>query len=162
MIESATKKIVVAIIAVSALAVGGVATAKFNKNGNDKMISRVSEKLDLNDQQEQQLANILKETREYRQKIYDQTRDEVRATLSKDSLSKEDALGLLKMHQQRHDDMQEYMAEKLSDFHAVLTKEQRQKATDVLLSFVSRGHMGHHGKHGKHGDHGNKWNHEEH
>lgn len=106
-----------------------------------RKIDRIAEKLDLNETQKEKLQVVQESLQEVRQALSQarvQTFDEVLDLVSSETLDQDRVQQIVKRHQSIVDDFTPKVAAKIADFHAVLTPEQKSKATEFLKKWKGR------------------------
>jgi len=112
------------------LATGAFAFAGSDDNKSKRqarMIEKISKELSLNDAQKSKLLAITEEVKTHRQEQRKLTKENMRDLLAQEKISKEEALQIIDTRKALRAKMQEFMAEKLVEFHAVLDSSQKQK-----------------------------------
>ena len=150
-------KILITTVVVASLATGAaIAYGKSDRHG-DHMIDHIAEHLDLDNTQEAALTEMMDDLHNYRDDLRDSAREQIRAAVMQASLSQEDALKLIELRQQNHQQANNFLASKIAAFHAILNAEQREKAADMMVANISR-----HGAHHRGWRHGGKHDHDKH
>lgn len=127
-----------------AIAVAGVAGIAIAGSGHshskhsERFVEHVAEKLSLNSSQEDQLKMILQKTKDKKQQLRGDAQLQIREIVLRDEISKEDALKILRLRKEKRDDMREFLAEQLVEFHAQLDSEQREKFAQAAPKILSK------------------------
>ncbi len=133
-------------------AVCGIVSAK-KKFGDDPegfIFGRLTENLNLTDNQKAQLDKIkgeIKEKMESKKSDRDGIMDEFANEFKKDNLDKNQLLELSKKKDQNAGEMKEFIMDKIVEFHNMLTPEQRTKAVENMKEMKDKFHdkFGHRG-----------------
>jgi len=102
---------------------------------------RITKELDLNDTQKTKLQTIKDEILARHKASKTQRAalmQEAIALVRGDTLDKAKVADLKKRHTQLHTAREDFFIEKITEFHKVLTPEQRNKAADLMQKFSSR------------------------
>lgn len=115
----------------------------------EKIASKISKHLDLNDKQKIELERIKKEIIEKKKSLHSNNshtsaHKEVIAMVKSDKMDLAKLKATMSTAQSQRKEMREFMLEKLVEFHAILTPEQRIKLADKMETFSKR--MGKHYK----------------
>jgi len=100
----------------------------------DKKISHVADKLDLTEPQEKQLLAIKDEVKAMHQKHRqgNNWHEGLIAEIKKDKIDPKTIEQMAQAHQSHRQEMMTLLAQRLSDFHATLSKEQKEKLIQLL------------------------------
>jgi periplasmic protein CpxP/Spy len=134
-----------------ALAMLGVATLSISachryrtpEERADKMVSKVSKELDLNEQQKAKLVAVKDAflvARAQGRTEHDAMFDEALAMIGRERFDQAKALQLLERHQAVQRKGAPDVLARVADFHASLSSEQRAKAVEQLKRFRDRMH----------------------
>lgn len=102
---------------------------------------RISDKLDLNETQEKELNRIRDEVVakfKAQKPVHLQVSSDFIALVKSDSMDKAKLNDLKNKHGKLSDEMDNFLAEKIIEFHKVLNPEQRMKAAEYLQKFHNR------------------------
>ena len=131
---------------VTLLLIGGVYTFKkmhhwHHGMHNGKMLTwmaeKASKKLDLNDEQKERLDALVNKYQPLFQEIHDKHRkagETLIAEFKKENFSRE----AFELNKAQKPDMHDLVFDFLTEFHAILTPEQRQKASDHIAKHMER------------------------
>jgi len=157
MIKTKKAKIIlsVCIIFFAFLTVSGIAVGrhfhKFHDGPGAFLIDRISEKLDLTSSQKTQVEKIkteIKEKFESRKSDRGNMFEDFANEFRKDNLDKNALKELQSKKEQNKKEMEDFMMDKIIEFHNILTPEQRNKAMDAMKEMGNKFHRGM----DKHGD----------
>lgn len=95
-------------------------------------VERLSDALDLNDDQREQTRVIMNSIREFHRGHRESARLEIAAIFTQDALSPQEAQDLLNMRERRREEGRAFMGAKLSEFHGILTPAQREQAVALM------------------------------
>ena len=101
----------------------------------------IAEVLDLNEPQKEKLQEVhesMKEARQAFAQVRLQTLDEVLELVSSETLDQNRVQQIVKRHQALVDEFAPKVTAKIADFHAVLTPEQKSKATEFITKWKDR------------------------
>ena len=101
----------------------------------------IAEVLDLNDSQKEKLVGVhesMKDAREAFSQIRLESIDEVLDLVSSDTLDRGQAQQLIQRHQLLVDEYSPSVIAAIADFHAVLTPEQKAKASEFIVKWKER------------------------
>ena len=104
---------------------------------------RMARALDLNDEQREKARALMNDIDEFRRERREATRETVSELFTRDSLSPQDAAKMLALREQHRAENRAFMSGKLSEFHAILTPAQRERAV-ALMTERRRGFRGFH------------------
>ncbi len=110
-------------------------------DGGQRKIDRIAEKLELTDTQKAKLQGIqesLQEARQVMSEARGQSFAEVLELISSDTLDQGRVQDIVKRHQAIVEDFTPTVTEKIADFHAVLTPEQKSKVAEFLQTWKDR------------------------
>jgi len=102
------------------------------------IVHKVSKKLDLNEQQKVKLEAVKTEIMQNYKKHHqnkNQMMDTLLAEIQKPQIDPSVLMGMVNQHQSRVDEVAPGVINKLVEFHASLTEEQKQKLTKKLEKF---------------------------
>ena len=122
---------------IGALAIGA-AFADHRHHRGDRMVERIAEQLSLEDAQKSRLQTIVMEVEQKREELREESAATMRAIITKETMSREEALQLLQLREHARETMRGFMAERFAAFHAVLSPEQRVKMADIAPKMLSR------------------------
>ncbi|HQY52876.1 MAG TPA: Spy/CpxP family protein refolding chaperone [Ignavibacteria bacterium] len=124
------------------ITVKGIAIAKnirkFADGPEGFIIDKISEKLDLNASQKTQVERIkaqIKEKMESQKPDRESMMKEFSEEFTKSTLDKNSILDHMKKNESKKEEMKTFMIDKLVEFHAILTPEQRVKAVELMIEF---------------------------
>lgn len=107
------------------------------------VVKKISSELDLNEVQQQKLEQIKKELLErsdelhgIKQEISESVAEQVRS----EKFDEDKMNALIADKETKMKEMREFLVSKLSEFHAVLNPQQRQKLADRILEFHEEYH----------------------
>ena len=154
----------VALVGVAALAHAGRDHHRHDdRHGFDRFgfggVERLSDALDLNDNQREQTRVIMNSVREFHRGHRESAREEIAAAFTQEALSPAQARELLNLRERRREEGRAFMGAKLSEFHGLLTPAQRERAVALLQKgrggfFHGFGRDGDHHRGKGHGRHG--------
>ncbi len=110
-------------------------------DGGQRKMNRIAEKLDLNETQKTKLQGVHESLQEARQAMSEaraQTFEEVLDLIASDMLDQTRVQAIVKRHQAIVEDFTPRVTAKIADFHAVLSPEQKSKATEFLQQWKDR------------------------
>ena len=121
---------------------GGFMSSHWGKrHDGQRKIDRITEKLDLNETQKARLQGVqdsLGEVREAMSQARVQTFNEVLDLISSETLDQSQVHGIVKRHQSIVEDFTPIVIEKIANFHAALTPEQKSRAAEFLEKWKGR------------------------
>lgn len=113
----------------------------------EKIVERISSKLDLNDEQKEKLNKIkdevvakIKENRKNRGKFSEEFAEDIKS----DKLNRDKMLQFLNQRAEKRYSMHGFMVDKFIEFHSILTPEQREKMSEKIKEFSKKFHKHHH------------------
>lgn len=123
----------------------GIAFAQhMHKHGGDPvsmLIGRISEKLNLNESQKQQLDKIrddihqkMESKKQNRENDFDAFADEFKNS----SINKNKLIEIADKRENEREEMRSFMLDKLIEFHSILTPEQRSKAIEEMKNMKDK------------------------
>lgn len=126
-------------------AVCGIVSAqkKFRDGPEGFIFGRLTENLNLNENQKAQLEQIraqIREKMESKKTDRDGMMDEFANEFKKDNLDKSKLLELSKKKEQDKEEMKSFMMDKIIEFHNILTPEQRNKAVENMKEMKNKFH----------------------
>lgn len=135
------------IVAASLLVMGMATGCKSGGKGPEGRMNwiteKVTDKLDLDKDQENKLRDLIKTVQEHRKSHREQhkaQRDELKAMILSDKLDKEAARKLMEGRQAAMREGFDPVFEKLQIFHSSLKPEQKKEAVDLMEKFGKRFH----------------------
>lgn len=99
------------------------------------MTKKIASKLDLNDAQKAKLEAVKQEILAQREKVKQERDEEFRTVLAQirsERLDTEKLKALIERHHKRMEELAPSVLQKIADFHASLTDEQKEKAAQEL------------------------------
>lgn len=124
------------------ITVKGIAIAKnihkFADGPEGFIIDKISEKLDLNTSQKTQVERLkaqIKEKMESQKPDRENMMKEFSEEFTKSTLDRNSILDHMKKNESKREEMKTFMIDKLVEFHAILTPEQRVKAVELMIEF---------------------------
>jgi len=124
------------------ITVKGIAIAKnihkFADGPEGFIIDKISEKLDLNTSQKTQVERLkaqIKEKMESQKPDRENMMKEFSEEFTKSTLDRNSILDHMKKNESKREEMKTFMIDKLVEFHAILTPEQRVKAVELMFEF---------------------------
>lgn len=139
--DSVKSKVILGIIIITAvlISIKGIAIAQhIHKHGGDPVgmiIGRISEKLDLNQAQNQQLEKIRDDIRQ-KMDSKKQNRESDFETFANEfrnnSIDRNKLIEIAEKREKDREEMRNFMMDKLIEFHSMLTSEQRSKVIEVM------------------------------
>ena len=117
---------------------------KFRAKMGKMMLEHVAGELDLTETQKAELEKIHADIKAKHESVHDKKKSKIETVLDQvrqDSLDREKLSAVFDGKQQCVEDMQPFLMDKFSEFHAVLTPEQRNKLADKLEEFHTK-HQG--------------------
>jgi periplasmic protein CpxP/Spy len=133
------------LLAVAALSLVGCSRHGTPEERVDRVMKRITKQLDLNDQQVSKLEAVKQEVLAARSRLANEQQklfDEVIAQVQADRLDQTKVFQLLERRQELQRQAAPPVVEKVAEFHASLTPEQKAKAVEHLRHFREK--MGHH------------------
>jgi periplasmic protein CpxP/Spy len=108
----------------------------------EKIANKISKHLDLNDKQKVELERIKKEIIEkkksLREKSPNESREQLIGMIRTEKMDLAKAKATMDISYANRKEMGDFMIEKLVEFHAILTPEQRTKFADKMESFSKK------------------------
>ena len=134
------KKIGIAAVAVALVGVAAMAHAGRDHDRHERGfghfgfggMERLSDALDLNDEQREQTRAIVNSIREFHRGHRESARMEIAVIFTQDALSSDEAQNLLNLRQRHREEGRAFMGAKLAEFHGILTPAQREQAVALL------------------------------
>lgn len=141
------KKFIISLIAVVIIftSVFGIVYAKkkFKDGPHGFIIEMLTEDLNLSENQKAQVERLkgeVKEKMESNKPHMESGLEELAVEFKKDQLDKNKLKELSNKREQNKEDMKEFMMEKLSEFHSILTPDQRSKVVDNMKNMKDKFH----------------------